>query len=146
MASPSSDLTSFPAGSLRRRPLDESSATVLLVDDEPVVCRSIARCLERSGYRVVVAGSGPEALATLERQGVDLVLTDMGMPGMNGGHLVGMILERHPHLRNRIILATGNTATDQISELVARTSCRLLAKPYPLNDLLDALHSALAAA
>lgn len=57
---------------------------VLLVDDEPLVLRSIGRVLVRSGMRVAFAGSGLEALALLDAGGIDLVISDVSMPGMDG--------------------------------------------------------------
>jgi two-component system, cell cycle sensor histidine kinase and response regulator CckA len=63
--------------------------TVLVVDDEPLVRRAIGRCLKSRGYVVLEAGSGEEALATVSaRGGVDLLLTDVVMPGMRGPELV----------------------------------------------------------
>ena len=60
------------------------NATLLLVDDELTNRDALSRRLERSGYRVLVAESGPQALATLTEHSVDLVLLDVMMPGMSG--------------------------------------------------------------
>ena len=78
---------------------------ILCVDDEqiPLVLRKTV--LEKLGYSVVTANSGAEALEQLQRQHVDLVLTDMLMPGLSGAELAREIKQRMPKLP--IILFSG---------------------------------------
>lgn len=70
---------------------------ILIVDDEVQVARSIERLLHRHGYDVRTARSGPEALRLLD--GIDLLLTDIGMPGMSGLELVAEVKRLHPAVR-----------------------------------------------
>lgn len=65
-----------------------SSATVLLVDDEAPIRNSLGPYLERSGHRVLLAGDGVEALDLLGAYDVDIVVTDVLMPRMDGRELV----------------------------------------------------------
>src|SRR5919197_618190 len=60
------------------------SCTILCVDDEPSVLTTLKALLESAGFRVLVAESGPEALALFQSERVDLVIMDYVMPGMNG--------------------------------------------------------------
>src|SRR5690242_3473439 len=69
-------------------------ARVLLVDDLSYVRDALAELLRGAGYEVVAVGSGPAALAELERQGADLVLTDLYMPEMTGWDLVRAVRAR----------------------------------------------------
>jgi CheY-like chemotaxis protein len=75
--------------------------TILLVDDEETVLRFSARVLAKEGFRVVSAGSGQEALdaAQARNDAIDLLMTDVMMPGMNGCQLAEILLARHPSLR-----------------------------------------------
>ena len=57
---------------------------VLVVDDDPIVGRSIDRILSPRGYAVITASNGPEALDKLAREDYDVVYTDIKMPGMDG--------------------------------------------------------------
>jgi two-component system, cell cycle sensor histidine kinase and response regulator CckA len=75
-----------------------AGATVLLVDDQQVVARALQRSLERSGHRVLLAGNGREALATLAREQVDVVVSDVVMPGMGGVELARELRSRRPAL------------------------------------------------
>jgi CheY-like chemotaxis protein len=69
-------------------------ARVLLVDDLSYVRDALAELLRGAGYEVVAVGSGPAALAELERQGADLLLTDLYMPEMTGWDLVRAVRAR----------------------------------------------------
>jgi CheY-like chemotaxis protein len=80
-------------------------AVILCVDDEvsPLLLRT--RVLQREGYEVLTASSGKEALAVLDSQSVDLVLSDHLMPGMNGTELAQQVKSNHPDLP--VILISG---------------------------------------
>ncbi|GLX68585.1 response regulator transcription factor [Paenibacillus glycanilyticus] len=79
---------------------------VLLVEDEPLVRRGIRSMMPLGEYGMELIGeaaSGEEALAVLERQPVDLVITDISMPGMNGLELIEVIKERFVHTRSVVL-------------------------------------------
>jgi PAS domain S-box-containing protein len=96
----------FPAMAQPTRPVERSdpgaaaggAGTVLVVDDEPAVRAMVARALAQAGYDALEHGSGEQALGTLAEKGgrVDLVVTDVAMPGMSGGTLAQAIVERWP--------------------------------------------------
>lgn len=83
----------------------ETKPLILCVDDEAIPLALRKSVLETNGYRVITASSGTEALAILERQPVDLVLTDLLMPGLSGMDLARETKQRHPHLP--IVLYSG---------------------------------------
>jgi CheY-like chemotaxis protein len=78
--------------------LDQTNVVVLCVDDEqnPLFLRKLV--LEKAGYEVVTANSGPQALRLLQSQPIDLVLSDLLMPGMLGTELARQIKSLHPKL------------------------------------------------
>ena len=83
---------------------------ILLVDDDPSVRDILAEMLETDGHSVVQAGNGPEGLARLEEDDrFDLVLTDVGMPRMNGWALAREVKARHPSMRVGLITGYGET-------------------------------------
>lgn len=100
--------TVVPSGSAGSRP--PTGATVLVVDDEPMVLRAVCRSLERAGYRTLPAESADDAerlfLAHPER--VDLVLTDVVMPGGDGPSLVARLRRAAPSVR--VLFMTGYSA------------------------------------
>jgi signal transduction histidine kinase len=111
------------------------NATILLVEDEDQV-RKLARAfLERQGYRVVEAASGPEALKTLEEYAgrIDLLLSDMVMPQMNGAALAERVKAMRPE--TRILFMSGYTEVGvEIPELLSGEG-QFLQKPFSASTL-----------
>lgn len=121
-------------------------ATILVVEDNEVVRRTVAAQLVSLGYRVVEAPNGDAAAAILERREhhIDLMLSDVVMPGnLDGYALAEFAQERHPDIR---VLLTSGFAGDQF-HLKERNAVgpALLPKPYRRKQLAQALRSALAA-
>jgi CheY-like chemotaxis protein len=111
---------------------------LLVVDDEPMMTKAVMRMLKPSGHVVTVAGSGEEAVDRLSGQTFDVVLSDMGMgAGMNGWELADEVKRRWPGVR--FMLATGWGASINPADALTRGVEAVLAKPYQLADLLNAL-------
>jgi CheY-like chemotaxis protein len=102
--------------------------TVLVVDDEHAVRVMVGRLLSDAGYRVVLARSGEEALEALAQQPrfVDLLLSDLRMPQMDGIHLATAIRRRRPH--TRVLLMTAYPSDDVLG-------WPLLLKPFTSGAL-----------
>jgi len=110
---------------------------VLLVDDDTAVRTFAARALENRGHAVRQAGSGDEALQLLESgQAVDIVVTDIVMPGMDGLALAREVRTRWPDLP--VVLMTGYADAVQRSELEAGDML-VLTKPFRLHTLCDSV-------
>lgn len=126
-----------------RTGLAPDGGSVLVVDDDRGVRRLTARMLRAEGYQVFEAGSGAEALQTLEGDpGIRLVVTDIVMPEMHGLDLVDRALARDPHLR--VVLMTGH-APELTAQLDARESpLPVLLKPFTAEQLIETVRDALA--
>ena len=109
--------------------------TILLVDDEETVLRFGARTLEKAGFRVVSAGGGADALAIAhQRENIDLLLTDVMMPGMNGRELAELLLARRPSLR---VLFMSGYAEDVLATNVGLLpGAAFLGKPFKPKALV----------
>ncbi|MBP7550446.1 MAG: response regulator, partial [Gemmatimonadaceae bacterium] len=128
---------------------DPERRTVLLVDDETALRSAMQRLLERNGYAILSAGSAPEALQLLDAQAgvVDLVVTDMVMPGMGGREFVRLLNERDPALP--VLCMSGHMeweAADGDAADAPWGPDRLLAKPFAFTELLERVRAALTAA
>ena len=66
---------------------------ILLIDDEELITRTLANALERSGYEVLVAKNGQDALVMAEEENFDLIISDIRMPGLSGVDTVRQILQ-----------------------------------------------------
>ncbi|HTK42340.1 MAG TPA: response regulator [Gemmatimonadales bacterium] len=117
-------------------PLDlDAKHLVLVVDDEPVVRRYAARVLLSAGYEVHEAGDGQQALDFLEgRAGaVDVVVSDIVMPRLNGVELLETLSRAHPDLP--VILMSGYGPAELAQRGIA-APCALLGKPFPPEKLV----------
>ncbi|HEV7365006.1 MAG TPA: response regulator [Gemmatimonadales bacterium] len=116
-----------------------AAASVLVVDDETAVRRFAVRVLQREGYQVMEASDGAEALELVRVEGasVEVVVSDIVMPRLNGVELMQALSVSHPHLP--IILMSGY-ATAALSELGIAAPCSILTKPFPADRLLAEVH------
>ncbi|MEO1104998.1 MAG: response regulator, partial [Pseudomonadota bacterium] len=118
------------------------SATVLLVEDEEAIRTIAARALSAKGYTVLAAASGVEALEIFEEEGdrVDLLLTDVIMPELDGPSLVKEVHAVRPELK--VIFMSGYADGASVDDL---GSARFLPKPFTLKDLAEIVKRELAA-
>jgi signal transduction histidine kinase len=111
---------------------------ILVVDDEPKVLEALVEMLTEDGHAVLSAGSGREALARLDGGAhVDVVITDLGMPGMTGWELARALRTRQPDLP--VGLISGWTSAAGFSAEEASHVAFVIAKPYTLGALRTAL-------
>jgi PAS domain S-box-containing protein len=117
--------------------MDICSGTVLVVEDEPVVCAVAQALLSRSGYMVLTAPDGASALNVLRDHpaGIGLILLDMTMPGMTTGEVVQAIRALDPTVP--ILLNSGYTSNGTVKQMLEENSVQgFLGKPYELHELL----------
>ncbi|MGB3398717.1 MAG: sigma-54 dependent transcriptional regulator [Candidatus Deferrimicrobiaceae bacterium] len=115
--------------------------TILIVDDERNQREILGSILKSEGYRFLLAGSGPEALGILEREQVDLVLTDLVMPGMSGEELIDAILVRTPG--TPIILNSAYGTIQTAVEAIKRGAFYYFEKPVDRARLLIIIERAI---
>lgn len=105
-------------------------ATILVVDDEAEIKALLVELLESRGYAVITAASAEEALEAMARRRVDLVISDLHLPGASGASLAGDIARRWPALARRVILLTGDASG--LDGAVPH-----LSKPFSLDEMLQ---------
>ncbi len=119
--------------------------TILVVDDAPITRRLVQRTLERAGFRVLTASSGPEALQIASRERVDLILLDVCMPDMDGLTVID-IIRNVPSCPNRTtpVIALSADGSAEMREAVwSRGVNYFLEKPVRGSELLAAVEAAL---
>jgi PAS domain S-box len=114
---------------------DVGSETILLVEDEDSVRDLAQRILQSRGYKVLAAQHGGDALqiASVADQQIDLVVTDVVMPGMSGRELVDMLLARTPGVR--VLYMSGYTDDDIVRRGLLTSNVSFLQKPFTAKSL-----------
>ena len=109
--------------------------TILIVEDEAALRKLVRRVLEADGKRVLEACDGRQALSLIERENgaIDLLITDIVMPGMNGPELVEYVSARWPALR--VVYSSGYTDSRLAGRGFDENAVDLLRKPYTVDDL-----------
>lgn len=117
--------------------------TVLVVEDERAtqnLCRVGLRGL--AGFRILVAGNGQEALDLLKRETVQVLVTDLHMPVMDGFHLIARAAERYPHIP--ILVMTSMEEAEHRNLPLSLGALRIFPKPVRLSLLMDEIRAAAA--
>jgi two-component system, cell cycle sensor histidine kinase and response regulator CckA len=119
-----------------------SKGTILIVEDEPEILNICRTMLEKQGYRLLTAPTPTEALrlVTLQHESIDLLLTDVIMPEMNGRELAGAIGSAYPGLK---VLFMSGYAADIVADQGVFDGSNFIRKPFSLKDLVDRVRQAL---
>jgi DNA-binding NtrC family response regulator len=134
------------------RPMDSESSplaaadarqTILVVDDEPSIELLVRTVLELQGHQVLAAGDALEALRLSEQRAapIDLLITDMCLPGMSGPELVQHLLKARPDLP--VLYISGNPSGDLLVTGANPSTARYLAKPFTPRGLIKVVRSML---
>ncbi len=117
--------------------------TILVVDDEQGVRETVRDMLLQFGYQTLLAASGEQALEVFQQASpkVNLVILDLGMPGMGGHRCLEELRALDPELR--IIIASGYGVPEQEKKVLAAGAVRFLAKPYHLSEMLQTVRQVL---
>jgi PAS domain S-box-containing protein len=128
------DIAASRASAARAAEHAATGETVLVVEDEPVVRGVILEMLHEEGYRTLEAVDGPSGMRILRTNGrVDLLITDVGLPGMNGRQLADQARETRPGLK--ILFVTGYAESVAISDAFLQPGMEMITKPFDLDHL-----------
>ncbi|MCK4395830.1 response regulator [candidate division WOR-3 bacterium] len=108
-------------------------ASILIVDDESVVCKSCEKILKLKGHEVDSALSGQEALGKIEKKRYDVVITDLKMPGIDGMKLLNIVKEKYEEVD--VIMITGYASIDTAVEAMKLGAFDYIPKPFTPEEL-----------
>lgn len=119
---------------------------ILLVEDDEMMRQTLRVILGRAGHEVVDATNGREALECLSRENIDLVITDIMMPEMDGIETIISLKRASPTLKLLAISGGGSTGNFEFLEMARKFgAAETLRKPFKPKELLDAVERVLAA-
>lgn len=122
--------------------IPQSETTLLFVDDEPSILSSLRRLFRQHGYRILLAESGAAGLQLLEDEKVDLVISDMRMPEMDGAKFLEQVRERWPKVV-RILLTGYADISSTINAINRGEIYRYISKPWDDNEIILTVRDAL---
>ena len=108
---------------------------VLIVDDEPAICKALKVALDRAGFDAIAAQSGDSALTVLSLEWVDVLLLDLRIPDTRGDVVFELAAATHPHLRQQTLFMTGDIS-DRALKLIQSCKCPVIRKPFELQELI----------
>jgi DNA-binding response OmpR family regulator len=112
---------------------------VLVVDDEPAICKALCQVLMRAGFEPVVARDAAEAETVLD-DSIDAMVLDLRVPYMRGDVYFHVATARFPRLRGRTLMMSGDISPEA-ERLISLTGCPALWKPFANAELVNALRS-----
>jgi CheY-like chemotaxis protein len=120
------------------------ACTILLAEDEQGVRTFLEMALRRAGHRVIAAGTGPDALIAGQNaaQPIDLLITDVVMPGLSGPDVADQLRRIHPGMR--VLFLSGYSSHPALPERVTAEPASFLQKPFTVETLLARVHERLA--
>jgi len=116
-------------------------ATILVVDDEPELCRALSKLLTRNGYNVLTAGDGEEGLTILRQHDVHLVLSDLLMPKVGGLDLLKAVRVISP--TTEVVIITGHGTIEAAVEAMKMGADDFIEKPFTTTTTLNVVRKAL---
>ena len=131
------DIDASQASAARMAEHAATGETVLVIEDEPVVRGVVLEMLAEQGYRTLEAVDGPSGLKILRSdQRIDLLVTDVGLPGMNGRQVADQARESRPDLK--ILFITGYAESVAIADGFLQPGMEMITKPFDLDHLASA--------
>jgi serine/threonine protein kinase/CheY-like chemotaxis protein len=116
--------------------MTDTNYTLLVVDDQEDNRDLLTRRLQRQGYRVLTAANGPAALQTVAGEGVDLVLLDIMMPGMNGVEVLRFLRKEHTAVDLPVIMVTAKVDSEDVVESLEEGANDYVTKPIDFPIIL----------
>jgi len=117
-------------------------ARILIAEDDAAVQTFVTRALGHRGHEVHAVDDGLQALDALAKDGFDLLITDIVMPGLDGIALALKVARDHPDLP--VLLMTGYSAERQRAHNLEELICRVITKPFSLQQICDTADEVLA--
>jgi len=120
----------------------EHKFQILILDDEPIVCKRLKPALEKAGYEAETFTQSAMALHRVTEKEFDVVITDLKMEGLDGMAFLTEVKKRYP--KTEVIVITGFATMDTARQSYQKGVFDFVAKPFKLREILDVVEKALA--
>ena len=123
------------AGNAAQAPPGRRKTSLLLLDDEPIVCKRLKPFFQKAGYEVEAFNQPQEALARVEERRFDVVITDLKMQGLDGLGFLGKVKALYPD--TDVIVITGFATMETARQSFRQGVFDFMAKPFKLAEILE---------
>jgi len=123
--------------------MDAHRLRILVIEDEPLICKVCVRALLADGFEVDFAPNGLEAVKMVENRTYDLFVSDVRTPAMNGIQFYQHLAEKNPAFGARFIFTTGDVMSPEVKTFLSTNDCPFLAKPFVPRDLREIVRTTL---
>src|SRR3989338_6020568 len=116
---------------------------ILVIDDEELIVKSLAKLLEKTGFEVVIIKRGQDAIAIVEEENFDLLISDIRMPGMDGIEAVRNILntfEQKKSPKPAVIFITGYADKESEQRAKSLNPAAYIYKPFDISTLVEKIN------
>jgi DNA-binding NtrC family response regulator len=120
--------------------MNASKLKIMVLDDEPIVCKRLKPALERQGYEVDTFTQSSEAMEQIQRVTYDIIITDLKMKGVDGMQLLGEAKRRSPN--TEVIVITGFATMETAKESFHKGVFDFIAKPFKLTEIQEVVSRA----
>jgi len=115
----------------------KACCNILVVDDEQDICEVISQILTTKGHHVFTASDASKALRLLETESIDMIISDVRMPGMNGPDMYRIVKNVAPRFSRKILFITGDTLSSDVVTFFRESACPYMEKPLHPEELLS---------
>lgn len=115
--------------------MNTNKLRIMVLDDEPIVCRRLKPALEKQGYEVDTFTLSSEAMEQIRHVDYDIIITDLKMKGVDGMQLLGEAKRRSP--RTEVIVITGFATMETAKESFHKGVFDFIAKPFKLSEIQE---------
>lgn len=119
---------------------EDRKTQVLILDDEPIVCKRLKPALEKMGYAVESFINSVEAMSRVEEKQFDIVITDLKMEGLDGMAFLSEVKKRSPE--TEVIVITGFATMETAKESYQKGVFDFVAKPFKISEIQDVVKKA----
>ena len=116
---------------------DISKQKILVIEDEPFICRVCEKILVTEGFDIDIAENGLIALEMTRKKSYDLIFSDVRTPKMNGIEFFNQIKQQYPDLAERIIFTSGDIMSPDVKDFLSKNQNPFLAKPFMPRELRE---------
>jgi len=120
--------------------MTDEKCRLMVIDDEPIVCRRLKQILEKSGYEVDVFSNGADAISGLEEKPYDIIVTDLKMEGMDGMSILESV--RHSSPETKVIMITGFAEMETAKEAFRKGVFDFISKPVEVEVIKEVISKA----